>query len=568
MSIRSSISAPGSLDLLSYSEILHWATQKTRPGSRTRYAFLTVYRWHTQIEKTGTFHLKLDGIVNVLNLLVLRFGDTPHGLRFVITSWIASNTFPIVTTTAINSQLTFRFIPIEGVRRRLVIVVRSSRSVALILKSIQLSEQRIFSKNALPASSATGKKHGPRLNPEVKSVDSTVVNCNILGCITTTLSKFEIYRRTYTSVNTPGFITKRRQGQLPVNPYTLSCVDIRPGTYDTSQMLTNGTFFTASYDVNRLLTQADIPTGHQSVDENLLIAKIRGRISATANIGEDIATAHQTTRMLGTTLNRFGTFLQLVSGGTPSGLRRFLGDAQGSNAFVKGVSQMRKGGLNGAILLSRLWLEYRYGWLPLVEDVSQVMTAFQQYAGKGSYIARVSGKRSKVSENIRAVAYASNPGSSTVRTRYYYENAKTTCRMGFSYKMDAKMLATLNGLGLTSPVSLAWDLVPFSFVVDWFLPIGPALSAISAFQGLTFVQGYKTYFTERTVFLNIDQSYSNADSTWRESGKSYGKRISVTRTALTSFPGAVRPELKNPYSFIHAANAAAIITLLLTGGKK
>jgi hypothetical protein len=139
--------------------------------------------------------------------------------------------------------------------------------------------------------------------------------------------------------------------------------------------------------------------------------------------------------------------------------------------------------------------------------------------------------------------------------------------MGLYYKMDQKMLATLSGLGLTSPVALAWELVPFSFVVDWFLPIGPMLGAFSAFQGLTFVRGYKTYYTERTVFLNIDQTFSNADATWHEEGKIYGRRVSVTRVALTAFPGAVRPVLKSPFSVIHAANAAALLVQLLSGKK-
>lgn len=567
MSTRSSISAPGSLDLLSYSEVLHWATEKTRPTSRIRNCFLTVYRWNTRIERTGNFNLTLSSMKSALDLLVLRFDDMPHGLRFEITSWTVSNTFPIVTTTSINGLLTFRFTPIKGERLKLQIAMRRSEVPKLLLKSVFGSERRALGNRMTSVLGATGSKHAPRLNPETRQVKSTVTNCDIGGC-TTAFQMFEVYRRTYSSVNTPGFITKRRNGQLPVNPYTMSCVDIRPGSLDNSQILTNGTFFTSSYDVNRLLTQSDIATGHLVVDENLLISKIRGRISATANISEDLATMSQTTRLLTVNLLRFRQFLSLVTLGDPRGLSRFLGSARGNNVIVRAVSLMRKGGLSGTQLLSRLWLEYRYGWLPLIHDVQQSLTAFQQYAGKNSDVSRVSGKRSVTSDTVRSVIYASNPGSSTKRTRYYYENAKTTCRMGLYYKMDQKMLATLSGLGLTSPVSLAWELVPYSFVVDWFLPIGPALNAFSAFEGLTFVRGYKTYYTERTVFLNIDQTYSNSDATWTDKGKSFGKRITVNRTALTAFPGPVKPVLKNPYSFIHAANAAALIVLLLSGKRK
>ena len=46
-----------------------------------------------------------------------------------------------------------------------------------------------------------------------------------------------------------------------------------------------------------------------------------------------------------------------------------------------------------------------------------------------------------------------------------------------------------NQLGLLNPVSLAWELVPWSFVVDWVLPIGSVLSALSAPAGLIFIDG-------------------------------------------------------------------------------
>lgn len=567
MSTRAVISAPGSLDLRSYSEVLHWATQKTRPDMQSRSVSLKVYRWNTLIEKTGTFHLTLSGMENALNLLSLRFNDIPRGLKFVIVSWVLSRVFPLVTTSTINSQLQFTLTPNRKEKRkgvRLKVAIRGRQPLSLILKSISTSERRMSKSTQLTSVlGATGSKHGTRLNPEVRWVSNNSTSCNRTGCITTALANVEVYRRTFTSVNTPAFITKRRTGQLPVNPYSMNRVEINPGSYFTSEIYPNGDFFTMSQQVNTLLTQPDIAAGHLAVDENLLISTLRGRITATANISEDIATAHQTVGLLTKSFTRLATFLQLVSGGSPKSVLRFLGSAKGSTAFVKGLNQMKRGGLAGTRLLSQLWLEYRYGWLPLIQDVDSVMKAFQQYAGKGSDISRVSAKRTVSTESIRPVIYASNPDDSK-RTRYYYENARTTCRMGIYYKMDQKMIATLSGLGLTSPTALAWELAPFSFVVDWFLPIGPALQAFSAFEGLTFVRGYKTYYTERTVFLNVDQSFSSADVKLKDTGKSYGKRITVTRSALTSFPGAVRPLLKNPFSFIHAANAAALIGVLLT----
>jgi len=47
----------------------------------------------------------------------------------------------------------------------------------------------------------------------------------------------------------------------------------------------------------------------------------------------------------------------------------------------------------------------------------------------------------------------------------------------------------LNRLGLLNPVSLAWELVSWSFVVDWVVPIGPMFQALTAPAGLSFVDG-------------------------------------------------------------------------------
>lgn len=46
--------------------------------------------------------------------------------------------------------------------------------------------------------------------------------------------------------------------------------------------------------------------------------------------------------------------------------------------------------------------------------------------------------------------------------------------------------------GLVNPLEVAWELTPYSFVVDWFLPIGDAFSSLDATYGLSFSRGYST----------------------------------------------------------------------------
>jgi hypothetical protein len=48
-------------------------------------------------------------------------------------------------------------------------------------------------------------------------------------------------------------------------------------------------------------------------------------------------------------------------------------------------------------------------------------------------------------------------------------------------------------LGLTNPLNVAWELVPFSFVVDWFIPIGSFFDGLVPPQGVSRVKGVSSY---------------------------------------------------------------------------
>jgi len=51
---------------------------------------------------------------------------------------------------------------------------------------------------------------------------------------------------------------------------------------------------------------------------------------------------------------------------------------------------------------------------------------------------------------------------------------------------------------LTNPALVAWELVPFSFVADWFVPIGSWLTAIAPLIGITPQDVFRTVFSEES----------------------------------------------------------------------
>jgi hypothetical protein len=72
-------------------------------------------------------------------------------------------------------------------------------------------------------------------------------------------------------------------------------------------------------------------------------------------------------------------------------------------------------------------------------------------------------------------------------------------RYRHSVRLQATLLLTNPNLGLASrmglvnPLSIAWEVVPFSFVVDWFLPVGNFLENLTSLAGTVQLEAQAAY---------------------------------------------------------------------------
>jgi hypothetical protein len=73
------------------------------------------------------------------------------------------------------------------------------------------------------------------------------------------------------------------------------------------------------------------------------------------------------------------------------------------------------------------------------------------------------------------------------------------------YEMYEEM-SVARQLGMLDPASVVWEIVPYSFVVDWFVPFGTYLSNLNAIPKLK-GRFLTTYVTSRAGF---DVQWSNA----------------------------------------------------------
>jgi len=176
------------------------------------------------------------------------------------------------------------------------------------------------------------------------------------------------------------------------------------------------------------------------------------------NLAVNVAQGVQTVDMLVGNLKKLGkSFLALKHGNFADALRQ-LGTGQ------------RPRPLKAKDIPGR-WLELQYGWLPLISDTYEAVKAYSVLTEK----ARVSTVR--VKKSVKGTFNGSDsPSNWTANGPYKYTKK-------IQYEMSDDISA-VRSLGLADPLSVVWEILPYSFVVDWFLPIGSYLDNLSVIPTL------------------------------------------------------------------------------------
>lgn len=175
-------------------------------------------------------------------------------------------------------------------------------------------------------------------------------------------------------------------------------------------------------------------------------------------------------------------------------------------SIAKAAKQLKKGDLGGALRnltgqptkgnrtraqkkldsrdVSGAWLELNLGWSPMLQDVFE--------ANKALKLKPFSQKvRGSLSRNVEMRCAGFLPDDR--RTMVLEGGA---CTVSTQVICDvSRPPTTIEALGLTDPASVAWELVPLSFVVDWALPIGRHLAAVHAVGALPIVGVVVTNYT-------------------------------------------------------------------------
>jgi len=208
-------------------------------------------------------------------------------------------------------------------------------------------------------------------------------------------------------------------------------------------------------------------------------------------------------------------------------------------------NQLRASGLRRPRDLNRKYLEFIYGISPLMSDIHGGWELLNQQLSKDMLI---SAKASKVSGLQHTFEDTANGFVTDV------DFARIDV-MKIYAKVDDVWSHQVQQAGMINPASVAWDLLPYSFVFDWICPVGNVLMAMTATSGLSWVGGSHSAVVVGTRVFH-KQWLHGFNETIAPAGHkvaSFGYR----RVALPGFPEP-RLYVKDPFTSQHSANAIAL----------
>lgn len=190
------------------------------------------------------------------------------------------------------------------------------------------------------------------------------------------------------------------------------------------------------------------------------------------------------------------------------------------------------------------WLEFHFGWEPLVKDIFHATQVLQ---------APMTGKTVQANAGVPfKLRDYRKPSSES-----YLREAEGIVL----HKCGATLLVTdanayaANRLGLTNPAAWVWELIPFSFVVDWFTTVGSFINQWTDLDGMKLVDPWNAS-TLVVKTCKYQKTYSSSYLEINSHGVLFSRSLGMSRYKV-----AFRP-LKR-LSLARAATAMALLTQFL-----
>lgn len=362
-----------------------------------------------------------------------------------------------------------------------------------------------------------------------------------------------------TSEVVSGVSRRKPKGWVPPTGYNLLRIELQRalGTCETGVIATNWSKysgvvgegrgrgrFDSEEHFNRVLT---VPTAREPLSTSAALVAARRKLKdSRVNLGVAFAERKATTRMLADTTNRMVLSVRELRRGHFRNAARALG-------IIHDPGRPR--GSNW----TNHWLQLQYGWKPLLSDIYGACDALSKRPS-GDWRVTVKASRRDSDEWLREW-----PPVGSTRPTANFDACRIAVRRdrGVFVRIDAipsnDLTMSLTSLGVTNPLLVAWELVPYSFVVDWLLPVGNWLDSLDA------LLGYSQAWTSTTTRNEVWWEDVGLSKTWSTVGyirNNYvgtKRLLEIKRTASSGVPLPAFPRFKDPVSLGHAANGLSLL---------
>lgn len=283
--------------------------------------------------------------------------------------------------------------------------------------------------------------------------------------------------------------------------------------------------------------------------------------ASKANLWVSLAERQKTVDLVTDSFRKLTSLLESVA--TPRGRAGLLGRLR------REKRKLLKGGKE----FTDSYLAYRYGVLPTMLDLQGMAAAAEEAVlDKPVHLTGRASKKIPVNSRRRTTW---TPGDGIV----YDVDVEGKGESGAKVRIDAVVyfqpFRTFERMGLVNLPNVGWELIPYSFVVDWFLGVGDWLQGYTALDGLEHVTVTTTRYCDVQSTSRIISPLSRDVVTWdgwHDHYDVYTQQPNVSqfifeRTVSNGSPSS-KLLWKNPISLSHFADASALLVGALGKGMK
>lgn len=338
-------------------------------------------------------------------------------------------------------------------------------------------------------------------------------------------------------------VTPKRTRVYQENPYSCYIKEVREDDFMAQR---NGS---GSYPgvIGEQHANSLASTLWEAADDYALIEKLQTRlVGSTFHLGNALGESRKTLSFIGDSAVRVARSLaELKHGRILSAIKSLEGRTPTKKQLNASVRDP-----------ASAWLEYTYAVKPLLKDVQEAAEFL------GFTLAAPRTHLETVTRNAKGKYFhlAQNHVWGFTPTSKIYVPVEVSVSKRLKAKLYEVDISSMSGL--TDIASVAWEITPYSFVADWFLPIGRFLNARNVLGSISGLYTVTTRIKQVTWTPYIVNTNPNDVFVFTKKPESYfTKTLSINRTVNTAFVPqrpSFRP-LEKSFSFSHCLSSIALL---------